>query len=140
MCSVFPVPLVLTGKPIAVFSQMGCEFTVSHSHHAGRRTDFRDKNRELFSGELFSGEEFLPISKYPKNLFTPKNLVRSFAHHFSKIWFVVLLITFLFLLGLAIDANLVALSENDEESRDRLCNLATRHAGNGVDIRDIGFP
>ena len=30
--------------------------------YAGRRTDFRDKNRELFSGELFSGELFLDQS------------------------------------------------------------------------------
>ena len=28
--------------------------------HAGRRTDFRDKNRAIFSGELFPGEELLP--------------------------------------------------------------------------------
>ena len=28
--------------------------------YAGRRTNSRDKNRELFSGELFSGEELLP--------------------------------------------------------------------------------
>jgi len=28
-------------------------------NNAGRRTNFRDKNRELFSGELFSGEEFV---------------------------------------------------------------------------------
>jgi len=31
---------------------------------AGRRTDFRDKNRELFSGELFSGEELLPENRF----------------------------------------------------------------------------
>jgi len=28
--------------------------------YAGRRTDFGDKNRAIFSGELFSGEELLP--------------------------------------------------------------------------------
>ena len=28
--------------------------------YAGRRTDFRDKNRAIFSEELFSGEELLP--------------------------------------------------------------------------------
>ena len=41
-----------------------------HYHNAGRRTDFRDKNRELLSGELFSGvsgtallpENFVPIN------------------------------------------------------------------------------
>ena len=32
--------------------------------YAGRRTDFRDKNRELFSGELFSGEELLPENRF----------------------------------------------------------------------------
>ena len=32
--------------------------------HAGRRTDFRDKNRELFSGELFSAEELLPENRF----------------------------------------------------------------------------
>ena len=32
--------------------------------HVGRRTDFRDKNRELFSGELFSGEELLPENRF----------------------------------------------------------------------------
>ena len=32
--------------------------------NAGRRTDFRDKNRELFSGELFSGEELLPEHRF----------------------------------------------------------------------------
>jgi len=31
---------------------------------AGRRTNFRDKNRELFSGELFSGEELLPENRF----------------------------------------------------------------------------
>ena len=30
--------------------------------NAGRRTDFRDKNRELFSGELFSGAALLPVN------------------------------------------------------------------------------
>jgi len=32
--------------------------------YAGRRTDFGDKNRELFSGELFSGEELLPENRF----------------------------------------------------------------------------
>ena len=45
--------------------------------YAGRRTDFRDKNRELFSGELFSGELF---SGLPEN-FVPINVcgVDSFS-------------------------------------------------------------
>jgi len=33
-------------------------------YYAGRRTNFRDKNRELFSGELFSGEELLPENSF----------------------------------------------------------------------------
>ena len=33
---------------------------INFQPNAGRRTDFRDKNRELFPGELFSGEELLP--------------------------------------------------------------------------------
>ena len=37
--------------------------------NAGRRTDFRDKNRELFSGELFSGEEFLQQHYCPRTFF-----------------------------------------------------------------------
>ena len=32
-------------------------FERTHNFYAGIRTDFRDKNRAIFSGELFSGEE-----------------------------------------------------------------------------------
>jgi len=39
-------------------------FAVSAGPYAGRRTDFRDKNLELFSGELFSGEELLPENRF----------------------------------------------------------------------------
>ena len=35
--------------------------------YAGRRTDFRDKNRELFSGELFSGDLFSGAALLPEN-------------------------------------------------------------------------
>ena len=49
------------GKPIAMFP------------YAGRRTDFRDKNRELFSGELFSGELFSGVALLPEN-FVPINV------------------------------------------------------------------
>ena len=37
--------------------------------NASRRTNFRDKNRELFSGELFSGEEFLEQHYCPRTVF-----------------------------------------------------------------------
>ena len=41
--------------------------------NAGRRTDFRDKNRELFFGELFSGELFSGAALLPEN-FVPINV------------------------------------------------------------------
>ena len=48
--------------------------------YAGRRTDFRDKNRELFSGELFSGDLFSGAALLPEN-FVPINVcgVDSFS-------------------------------------------------------------
>ena len=48
--------------------------------YAGRRTDFRDKNRELFSGQLFSGELFSGAALLPEN-FVPINVcgVDSFS-------------------------------------------------------------
>ena len=48
--------------------------------NAGRRTDFRDKNRELFSGELFSGEIFSGAVLLSEN-FVPINVcgVDSFS-------------------------------------------------------------
>ena len=47
---------------------------------AGRRTDFRDKNRELFSGEFFCGELFSGAALLPEN-FVPINVcgVDSFS-------------------------------------------------------------
>jgi len=38
------------------------------NNNAGRRTDFRDKIRELFSGELFSGELFSGAALLPENV------------------------------------------------------------------------
>jgi len=44
---------------------VACSGTVSTQYcYAGRRTDFRDKNRAMFSGELFSGEELLPENSF----------------------------------------------------------------------------
>ena len=57
-----------------------CMSIVREESHAGRRTDFRDKNRELFSGELFSGELFSGAALLPEN-FVPINVcgVDSFS-------------------------------------------------------------
>ena len=61
----------------AMFSRFSLWFCVSY---AGRRTDFRDNNRELFSGELFSGELFSGAALLPEN-FVPINVcgVDSFS-------------------------------------------------------------
>ena len=42
---------------------------VSPRTHAGRGPDFENKNRAIFSGELFSGEEFLEQHYCPRTLF-----------------------------------------------------------------------
>ena len=54
--------------------------TIFSEANAGRRTDFRDQNRELFSGELFSGELFSGAALLPEN-FVPINVcgVDSFS-------------------------------------------------------------
>ena len=52
----FSKPIVSTLQSPRGFIQLWSD----QSPHAGRRTDFRDKNRAIFSGELFSGEELLP--------------------------------------------------------------------------------
>jgi len=47
-----------------VRSKFLMDWNALNNLYAGRRTNFWDKNRELYSGELFSGEEFLPISRF----------------------------------------------------------------------------
>jgi len=68
--------LLITGKVSTNLSQcqMGGQIHVPNfvcviepnprESHAGRRTDFLDKNRAIFSGELFSGEELLPENSF----------------------------------------------------------------------------
>jgi len=46
------------------------------NHYAGRRTDFWGQNRAIFSGELFSGREFLEQHYCPYN-FVPINWLWS---------------------------------------------------------------
>ena len=40
------------------------KLSITWIHYAGSRTDFWGKNRAIFSGELFSGEEFLPRTAF----------------------------------------------------------------------------